>query len=174
MQNIHYGDIHTRFKSQFRQEDERIPFIKPDSMPNQIDDEQFCRVGDIVIADASEDYADIGKAIEILSVRDKSLVAGLHTFIARPRSTETVVGYAGYMLQAYAMRRQIMRIAQGISVLGISKPKLAKLRVPLPHPEEQRKIADALAAVDAKIQATKEQIERMEAFKKGLVQKMFA
>lgn len=173
IQNIHYGDIHTRFKSRFRQEDEKVPFIKYESDKEKIDDEQFCKVGDIVIADASEDYADIGKAIEIISVKDKSLVAGLHTFIARPKSNDTVVGYSGYLLQTFAMRRQIMRIAQGISVLGISKLKLAKLSVPLPHVDEQRKIADALAAIDGKIQIVAVQISRMEAFRKSLLQKMF-
>jgi len=173
IQNIHYGDIHSRFRSQFRQEQEQIPFIRPDFMLDSFNESQFCRVGDIVIADASEDYADIGKAIEIISVRENSLVAGLHTFIARPKSNEIVVGYSGYLFQTFAMRRQIMRIAQGISVLGISKPKLAKLNVPLPHPDEQRKIADALAAIDAKIQAVIGQISTMEAFKKSLLQKMF-
>lgn len=43
----------------------------------------------------------------------------------------------------------------------------------IPHPDEQRKIADALATVDAKIQAVVGQISMTEAFKRSLLQKMF-
>lgn len=53
------------------------------------------------------------------------------------------------------MRKQIIRIAQGISVLGVSKRNLEKLLLDIPHPDEQRKIADFLSAfndaVDEKI-----------------------
>ncbi len=69
-----------------------------------------------------------------------------------------VVGFPGYLLRSEPMRRQIVRIAQGISVLGISKGNLEKLTFWLPHPDEQQKIAGALAATDAKIQAVADQI----------------
>nr|WP_321455049.1 restriction endonuclease subunit S [uncultured Cohaesibacter sp.] len=45
--------------------------------------------------------------------------------------------------------------------------------VPIPHPDEQAKIADALSALDAKIEAVSAQISQVETFKKGLLQKMF-
>ncbi|MCA0850246.1 restriction endonuclease subunit S [Salipiger thiooxidans] len=42
-----------------------------------------------------------------------------------------------------------------------------------PHPDEQRKIAATLSALDAKIDALSQKICEMEAFKKGLLQKLF-
>lgn len=173
VQNIHYGDIHTKFRALFRQSTETAPFVRADSALKAFSDEEYCRVGDVVIADASEDYADIGKAIEIVEVHERSLVAGLHTHIARPRIGSLVVGFSGYLLRSEPMRKQIVRIAQGISVLGISKGNLEKLTFWLPHPDEQKKIAGTLAATDAKIQVVTDQITKLQTFKKGLLQQMF-
>ena len=175
VQNIHYGDIHTRYRARFRQEQEQVPYIRSAAFPKSISEDLFCRVGDLVIADASEDYADIGKAIEIVSVKPKSLVAGLHTYIARPRNEKDkiVVGFSGYMFSSSEVRKQIKRIAQGIAVLGVSKRNLSNLSLLLPQPDEQQKIADFLSAIDDKILAVSSQITQMEAFKKGLLQQMF-
>ena len=148
------------------------PYILATALDREFSHEDYCRIGDVVIADASEDYADIGKAIEIISVQPKSLVAGLHTYIARPIQ-HMAVGFAGYLFQAEIVRKQMMQIAQGISVLGISKTNLAKLDIPYPHPKEQQKIADFLTAIDDKITAVDQQIEQIEIFKKGLLQQMF-
>jgi len=172
VQNIHYGDIHTKFQATFRQPQEYVPFVSDGAAPRGFSEDEFCQIGDVVIADASEDYADIGKAIEIVELSETPLVAGLHTYIARPKA-RVVVGFSGYLLRSAAMRKQIMRIAQGISVLGVSKTNLSKLTFPLPHSDEQQKIADALQALDAKIAAVGEQVDKMEAFKKGLLQQMF-
>lgn len=173
VQNIHYGDIHGKFASRFRQSIAGAPYVKPDALPANLRDEAFCQPGDVVIADASEDYADIGKAIEIVEVAPKTLIAGLHTYIARPKTGQIALGFSGYLFQTFALRRQMMRIAQGISVLGISKPFLEKLKLSLPHPDEQRKIADSLGALDDKIAAVAAQVDHMQTFKKGLLQQMF-
>ena len=41
IRNIHYGDIHTKFKPLFRVVDEHVPYINPDSSANGIDDDAF-------------------------------------------------------------------------------------------------------------------------------------
>jgi len=172
IQNIHYGDIHTKFKANFRQSSEIVPYIANPTISRQFSNEEFCKLGDVIIADASEDYADIGKAIEIVEVKPRSLVAGLHTHLARPKSSEIALGFPGYLLRSAPMRRQIIKIAQGISVLGISKTNLDKLTLLLPHPDEQRKIAHFLSTIDAKLDSVTGQIAQIEAFKKGLLQQM--
>ncbi|MDP1840860.1 MAG: restriction endonuclease subunit S [Reyranella sp.] len=173
IQNIHYGDIHGKFAARFRQEEAKAPFIKPGAILEALPESAFCQAGDVVIADASEDYADIGKAIEILEVKSKTLVSGLHTYIARPKPGMLALGFSGYLFQTWQLRKQIMRIAQGISVLGISKSNLSKLVVNLPRPDEQRKIADFLSALDDKVASVALQVRQMQALKTALLQKMF-
>ena len=53
IRNIHYGDIHTKFKPLFRVGNEHVPYINPDASANGFDDDAFCEEGDIVLADAS-------------------------------------------------------------------------------------------------------------------------
>ena len=172
VQNIHYGDIHTKFSANFRQSVELVPYIK-DASPDDFRAELFCQIGDVVIADASEDYADIGKAIEIVELTDIPLVSGLHTYIARPCKESVHTGFPGYLLRSAPMRRQIECIAQGISVLGISKKNLEKLNFFLPHPNEQRKIADFLSAIDRKMELVGQELSHARTFKQGLLQQMF-
>lgn len=172
VQNIHYGDIHGKFAARFQQSAESIPFIKQSALPSNIREDAFCKPGDVIIVDASEDHADIGKAIEIIEVSPRSLVAGLHTYIARPKVGVISSGFSAYLFQSQALRRQIMRIAQGISVLSISRPNLSKLKLCLPHPDEQRKIADFLGTIDDKIAAASAKVSQMDNFKKSLLQKM--
>jgi type I restriction enzyme, S subunit len=172
VQNIHYGDIHTKFRANFRQGLEVVPYVAPTAGVS-FTDADYCRLGDVVIADASEDYSDIGKAIEIVELTGIPLVAGLHTYIARPTNGGLQLGFSGYLLRSPALRLRIMRIAQGISVLGISKKELEKLPIEVPYPDEQRKIANFLSAIDSKIQFVIAEIEQGQTFKKGLLQQMF-
>ncbi len=173
VQNIHYGDIHTKFKGQFYQRNEKIPFIKQKALFDDISEEQFCKVGDLVIADASEDYADIGKCIEIMCVREKSLVAGLHTYIARPKDKSVIVGFSGYLFRSRKARIAIMRVAQGISVLGLPKRYLSKITVFLPRPNEQTKIAEFLETVDKKLEALIKKCDLLIVYKRGAMQQIF-
>ncbi len=172
VQNIHYGDIHKKFGANFRQQYEEIPFIK-NAVRSDFREENFCQLGDVVIADASEDHASIGKTIEIFELGDTPLVAGLHTYIARPVPCALSLGFSGYLLRSTNLRRQIMQISQGISVLGISKDNLKNLTLNFPSLPEQQKIADCLTSIDDLITAEAQKLEVLKIHKKGLMQQLF-
>jgi type I restriction enzyme S subunit len=174
VRNIHYGDIHTKFPTILDCEKFEIPFINPDVNLEKIKDESFCKNGDIVIADASEDYDDIGKAIELKNVNNTKLLAGLHTFLARDQNGFTIEGYRGYMLLNNNFKLQIKKIATGISVLGISKTNLGKLNINIPSIQEQDKIASFLSQVDSKIEKLEKKHELWETYKKGMMQQIFS
>ncbi len=57
--------------------------------------------------------------------------------------------------------------------MAITTKDFMGLPMPVPHPDEQRLIADALTSLDAKIAAVSDQVSQMEAFKQGLLQQMF-
>ena len=170
--NIHYGDIHTKFSMLFDVNKESVPFLNDEVDTSKIAKEQFLKVGDLVIADASEDYKDIGKSIEVISLNNQKVVAGLHTYIARPVKP-FALGFCGYMMQTFPVREQIKKLATGISVLGISKTNLGKVELKVPSLEEQTKIANFLSAIDQKIEVVVQQIEQAKTWKTGLLQQMF-
>lgn len=57
--------------------------------------------------------------------------------------------------------------------MAITTGGFMDMPLPWPDPDEQRKIADFLSTVDAKITMVAEQITQTKAFKKGLLQQMF-
>ena len=56
---------------------------------------------------------------------------------------------------------------------NLSADIVKKLTIPFPSFQEQGKIASFLATIDDKISRTQAQIENTQAYKKGLLQKMF-
>ena len=170
--NIHYGDIHTKFSMLFDVSKEIVPFLNDQIDFTKIAENQFLKEGDLVIADASEDYKDIGKAIEVVHLNNQKVVAGLHTYIARPVQP-FALGFCGYLMQTFEVREQIKKLATGISVLGISKTNIGKVEIKLPCLEEQTKIANFLSSIDQKIDVVSEQLEQAKLWKKGLLQQMF-
>ena len=167
---IHYGEIHTKHKFYIDFAKFELPKINKSKLPNEI---TFVQNGDLVIADASEDYADIGKSAEIKNLTSKA-VSGLHTFLLRDKNNNFVDGYKGYLLYNESVATSIKKIATGISVLGISKTNLSNLQIPLPPLKEQEKIAEILTTWDKAITKQTELLEAKELQKKALMQKLLS
>mgnify|MGYP003925084857 CR=1 FL=1 len=66
-----------------------------------------------------------------------------------------------------------MRLRVGSGLPNIQKKDLSVYRLQVPSLKEQQKIATYLSAIDAKIVNVQTQIEKTQAFKKGLLQQMF-
>ena len=81
--------------------------------------------------------------------------------------------YLFHVLHTDEFVNRVLERCTGTGYPAINSNDLGKVTVPFPHPDEQQKIANALSAMDAKIQAVTDQATKLQTFKKGLLQQMF-
>lgn len=174
VKNIHYGDIHKKFNSIFDITNELVPFVNKEIILSKLTEDDYCKEGDLIIADASEDYLDIGKAIELVRLDNEKVIAGLHTLHARPYLRKLSSGFGSHILKSDYVRLQIKMIAQGTKVLSITSSRLSEVFLILPSHPEQTKIATFLTAVDEKLTQLKKKKTLLEQYKKGVMQKLFS
>lgn len=169
--NVHYGDIHAAYTEPILDlsVNEEVPVLKPDASAAASDE---LADGDLVIADASEDYEGVGQAIELTGVGSKKVIAGLHTFALRDKSQLTETGFRSYIFRHPKVANAIKVIATGSKVYGVSKTNLAKLSIVLPRLPEQKKIATILGTWDKAIDKQEKLIAEKEDLKKGLMQQL--
>lgn len=165
--HIHYGDIHTK-----------LPYIVDDAekLPNITESGDFITLnyGDILLADASEDTKDLGKAVCYLDSENTNVIAGLHTIPIRVNKEIAVPEYLINLFQTKRYRKFVWRMGTGVSVLGLSKTNLATYPVFLPSVVEQREVANNFIKLNKRIQLQQEKIDLLKEQKKGFMQKIFS
>lgn len=168
---IHYGDIHATYKTELLNFDieTKIPFLKDEFYSENFN---FLKEGDLVIADASEDYEGVGECIEIKNINKRKVIGGLHTIVIRDNSKKTSPGFRTYIFRNKQIHNELKKIATGTSVYGISKGNLSKIKLPLPPLTEQKAIACLLNTWDDAIQNITQLIDKKEHRKKWLMQKL--
>lgn len=81
------------------------------------------------------------------------------------------VNFMAYLLSHN--KNRLLSLGQGNTIKGFTVSDLSSLKLEIPCLAEQQKIALFLQAIDAKIDATNQQLEQAKLFKKGLLQQMF-
>jgi type I restriction enzyme S subunit len=170
--NIHYGDIHSSFEYEVLNisNESKLPKVINNKLINPNTD--YLKDGDIIMADASEDYQGICDCVELKNINNLKLVSGLHTFALRDAESNFIDGFKPYLFKHPGVIKSIYRVATGTSVLGVSKTNLGKILVPIPSPPEQQKIALILSDWDTAIENTKILTEKLQLRKKGLIQQL--
>ena len=168
--NIHYGDILIKYGSILDIHKYKIPRI-----PNKKKEDfkgSLLQPGDVVIADTAEDETS-GKACEIGGLFGNSIVAGLHTMVARP-NIEMASGYLGYYLNSNAYHCQLLPMMQGIKVQSLSRANVKKTALKFPEStKEQQLIANYFIQLDELITLHQRKLDKLVNVKKSMLEKMF-
>lgn len=138
--HVHYGDIHSKLPTVIKNY-KILPQVKETKALDTIKNE------DIIFADASEDYKDLGKAVLLAFNSDENIIAGLHTHLFRPY--ENIISkFLIYFTKTENYYRFIKQKGTGISVLGISKTNLGNIQIPIPKKLEQQKVTSLANLTD--------------------------
>ncbi|MBK7633938.1 MAG: restriction endonuclease subunit S [Saprospiraceae bacterium] len=164
---VHYGDIHTKCNYHVDFTKMILPCITSDKLKKY----PLLEIGDLIMADASEDYEGIGKSVEILNIGKKS-ISGLHTFLLRNKSNSLALGFKGYIHANQYVRNQFNSLATGMKVYGVSKGNLRSILIPIPPLPEQTAIANALRDIDDLINTTQALIAKKKAIKTATMQQL--
>lgn len=165
---IHYGDIHTLWDGFVDFKKNEVSGIAENKAKNYA----VIKDGDLIMADASEDYKGIGKSVEIKGVGIKKVISGLHTFLLRDSKNVFVDGFRGYIHSTKYVKEQLDRLATGLKVYGISKTNLKLIKIPLPPKEEQTRIATILSDMDTEITALESKLSKYQQIKQGMMQNL--
>lgn len=163
---IHYGDIHLG-KVSMIDDGNSIPYIKTDTKLSE-----FLQQGDLIFADASEDYKGIAEVAVVVTALSEKIVAGLHTIAVRPQSIFDSI-FLYYMFKTQTFRKYGYKVGTGMKVFGISPSNLMKYEFHYPDKKEQQAIGSYFSNLNQLITSYQEKISQLETLKKKFLQDMF-
>lgn len=166
IQNIHYGDILTKFDEVIDLDCVCPPSIKESAIPNNC---ATVKSGDIIIADTAEDLT-AGKAVEVQNIGDRVIYSGLHTMLCRPKEQLFSEGWLGFYINSEAYHKQLIPYIAGVKVMAISKSNIVKTYIAIPSKAEQAAIVEILSTADHEIDLLQKSIEAEKQKKKALMQ----
>ena len=161
---IHYGDIH-KFTNTIIDDHVTLPNIADgDYIP--------LNEGDLVLADASEDYVEIAKPLVLFKTDGRNIVSGLHTIALHPHDVESLFLYNVFNSQNF--RRYGYKVGTGLKVFGVSSKNILKYSFNSPSMYEQKKIDSILLKLTDLIAANEDKLEQLKTLKKLMMQKIFS
>ena len=158
---ILYGELYTKYKSEIinevysRTELDSSPLVKS-------------KANDIIIPCSGETAIDISTARCILF---NNILLGGDLNIIRLKYDDG--GFFAYQLNG-ARKKDIARVAQGVSVVHLYGENLKQIKVYYPNIEEQRKITHLLSLIDERIATQNKIIEDLKKLKSAISKQVFA
>jgi type I restriction enzyme S subunit len=130
--------------------------------------------GDILFTTSSETPNEVGFASALLNEPEEPTYLNSFCFSLRPFNIEEIQPvFSRYLFHSPAYRKSVTTIAQGSTRYNISKGAFLNLKVAVPKPQEQQKIAACLSSLDELIAAHSQKLDLLKDHKKGLMQNLF-
>ena len=155
---IRYGELYTHYN-------ETISTVKSytNSSPKDL---ILSKANDVIIPASGETQIDIAKASCVL---ESGVALGGDLNIIRSKINGVFLSY--YLNNA--KKHDIAQMAQGIAVVHLYPNQLKTLKLQIPNPKEQQKIALCLSTLEEIITVLTEKIEQLKQHKNGLMQGLF-
>ncbi|WP_051217719.1 restriction endonuclease subunit S [Nocardioides insulae] len=103
------------------------------------------RFGDVLFTASSESTDEVGMASGVTSEPPEPLYLNSFCFGFRPHDPEELTpGFAKHLFRSAGIRRQIMKSANGVTRINISKERFRKITIPVPDLDEQLRLAELL------------------------------
>lgn len=162
---IHYGDIHTR----------KFTRIENDGLLPNIIDHNYISLenGDVVVADASEDYKGIADACIVdRSKSNYKIIAGLHTIAFRPNN-KLKANFLYNYFSTSIFKHYGYKMGTGLKVFGITYNNLANMIIKIPDIQEQTKINEILNTITKLLSLQQRKLEQLNLLKQAMSQQIF-
>lgn len=105
--------------------------------------------GDVLFTGSSESAADVAMSSVVTGDPDGPLYLNSFCIGFRPNETDALdPEFTKHLFRSSRMRAELVRTASGVTRFNVSKARLAKVAIPVPPLEEQRRIAGVLNRLD--------------------------
>lgn len=162
---IHYGDIHTG----------KLKRITNEKILPNINDNNYIplKSGDVIVADASEDYKGIADACVIDLMKEHyKIVSGLHTIVFRPNE-RLKSDFLYTYFHTPIFKHYGYRVGTGLKVFGITYNNLSNMEIKLPKIDEQNKVYKIINIVTNIITLQQRKEKQIKLLKKAMLQTLF-
>jgi len=141
---------------------------------SEFENQNELRLGDVLFTTSSETPNEVGFASVIINSPTEPTYLNSFCFIFRPENLNNLLpAFSRYLFHSPLYRKSISVLAQGSTRYNISKGSFLNLKLPLPSPAEQQKIASCLSSLEELITAHNDKLETLKTYKKGLMQNLF-
>jgi type I restriction enzyme S subunit len=141
---------------------------------NDNENQNTLQKGDILFTTSSETPNEVGFASVLVDSPKEDIYLNSFCFALRPFELEkTQPEFTRYLFHSPVYRKSVSAIAQGSTRYNLSKVAFLNLKVPIPKPKEQEKIAYTLSSLDEVIEAQSKKLDLLKGHKKGLMQNLF-
>ena len=128
--------------------------------------------GDVLFQRSSETREEVGQANVYL---DKDNTVTFGGFVIRgKKKVEYSPEFMNYLLKTSSARKEITSKSGGSTRYNVGQEILSKVKIITTNIEEQQKVASFLKAVDKRIELLEKKKEKLEEYKKGVMQKIFS